>query len=186
VVYTVPPPNSQSASQSATTALGALSPQAALGLEALFAADSDPIYRSVAPGTSLATRPFIVDDDGAARIQLNLASTVNAQQPSDLTQAAKQGVPINEITSQTVTTETTISAFDLVTVASFGVQTTGPGDYGWRIPVLDALPVVGSLFHGPILSQTNRQDSIELVNLTILPRSLDLVPYLKVTGPADK
>jgi hypothetical protein len=178
VITTGQSPNTQSASQLATTALGALTPLQALGLNALLAANSDPLYRSIAPGTSLSIRPFVVDDDGSARVQLNLTSTVNAQQPADLTQAAKQGVPINEITSQTVSTEATISAFDLETVASFGVQSTAPGDYAWRVPILDDLPVVGSLFHGPIQSQTDRQDSIEILSLTILPRSLDLVPYL--------
>ncbi len=43
-------------------------------------------------------------------------------------------VPFDLIRSHAGITEATTSAFDLETVSTFGVQTTAPGDYAWRIP----------------------------------------------------
>jgi hypothetical protein len=164
------------------TALGALTPLEALGIKALFASDAAPVYHSVAPGTSLAIRPFVLPDGGSARVQLNLVTTIEAQQP-DASQAAQQGRPVDRVKSQSVVTEASISAFDLVEVSSFGAQTTVPGDYAWRIPILSSLPVVGDLFHGPQGRETRRQDSIAIINLTILPRSRDLVPFFNGVVP---
>ncbi len=161
------------------TALGALNPLQALAVKSIFAADSaQPFYRSIAPGTSLAIRPFVLSDGGSARVQMNLVTTINAQQP-DAGKAAEQGRPVDHIKSHSVVTESVISAFDLVEVASFGAQTTAPGDYKWGIPILQDLPLIGSFFHGPQGKETHRQDSIAIVTLTILPRSLDLVPHSK-------
>ncbi len=149
----------------------------ALAFQALLAEDAvAPSYRKLATGTSLAIRPFVLPDGGSARVQMSLTSTVAPDQPSP-GQLAQRDVPFDVISSHSVTTEATISAFDLETVSSFGVQTTGPGDYAWRVPLLDQLPLLGELFHGPRRRETKRQDSIVIVNLTILPRSLDLVPY---------
>ncbi len=156
------------------TALGALTPLQALALEAALSEDAAvPSYRKIAPGTSLAIRPFVLPDGGSARVQMSLSSTAAADPPA----AGGRDIPFDGITSHTVTTEATISAFDLQTVSSFGVQTSAPGDYSWRIPLLDQLPLLGELFHGPRGRDTERQDSIAIVSLTILPRSLDLVPY---------
>jgi hypothetical protein len=158
-----------------TTALGALNPLQALGVEALLQAQPDPVYRAIAPGTNLAIRPFVVPDGGAARVQLNLVTTIGGDNPTD----AAHGGPQDRVTSHSVVTEANVGVFDLVEVASFGAQTSAIGDYRWRIPILDQIPLVGELFHGPRGRETHRQESIAIVNLTILPRSLDLVPYLK-------
>ena len=107
-----------------------------------------PTYRKIAPGTSLAIRPFVLPDGGSARVQMSLTSTVEPDQP-DAGQRASGRLPFDVIASHTVTTEATISAFDLQTIASFGAQTTAPGDYAWRIPLLDQIPLLGGLFHGP-------------------------------------
>ncbi len=168
---------SKTASALASTAFGALTPLQSLALQAALNEDAVvPSYRKIAPGTSLAIRPFVLPDGGSARVQMSLSSTVAPDQP-DAAQSAGRDVPFDVVTSHTVTTEATISAFDLETVSSFGVQTTAPGDYSWRVPLLDQIPLLGGLFHGPRSRDTNRQDSIAIVNLTILPRSLDLVPY---------
>ena len=169
----------------ASTILGALTPLQSLALQAALNEDAIvPTYRKIAPGTSLAIRPFVLPDGGSARVQMSLSSTVDPNQP-DADQLAKRDLPFDVITSHTVTTEATISAFDLQTVSSFGVQTTAPGDYSWRIPLLDQIPLLGELFHGPRSAETKRQDSIVIVNLTILPRSLDLVPFY-VADPSTK
>jgi len=162
----------------ATTALGPVSPLQALLVGAAFNSDVDPTYTKINAGTSLAIQPFVLPGDGSARLQLNLTSTMNVDDPA-VGQEAESGGPIDRIPSHTTVTETTIDAFDLQTVSSFGAQTTGPGDYSWRIPLLDEIPVVGGLFHGARSRSTVRQDSVVIVNLTILPRSLDLVPYFK-------
>ncbi len=44
-------------------------------------------------------------------------------------------------------------------------------------------PLLGALFHGQRSIDTHRQDSIAIVSLTVLPRSLDLVPYYVEGGP---
>jgi len=178
VVRTVPDTSqTKTPSALASTVFGALTPLQSLALQAVLSEDATvPSYRKIAPGTSLAIRPFVLPDGGSARVQMSLTSTITSDQPN-AAQLAQRDVPFDVISSHTVTTEATISAFDLQTVSSFGAQTTGPGDYAWRIPVLDEIPLLGELFHGPRSRETKRQDSIAIVNLTILPRSLDLVPY---------
>lgn len=185
IKQTIVAPATTSASERSSTIFGAMTPEQQLLLNAVFASDVDPTYRSVTAGTDLSLRPFVVQGDGSARLQLNLTTNIDTT-PPDAGSERTKGAPINLIKSHTVSTEATVSAFDLTTISSFGLQTTGPGDYGWRIPVLDMLPVVGALFHGPVLPQTTRQDSIVLVNVTIMPRSLDLVPFLNVpTDPKE-
>lgn len=187
VVLTVPNTSqAQTPSSLASTVFGALTPLQSLALQSVLSEDAVvPSYRKIAPGTSLAIRPFVLPDGGSARVQMSLTSVVDADAPD----TTKRDVPFNVISKQTVTTEATISAFDLETIASFGVQTTALGDYTWRIPVLDQIPLLGDVFHGPRRRETQRQDSIALVNLTILPRSLDLVPFYvdaKAKAAADK
>ena len=187
VILTVPNTSqTKTPSTLATTIFGTLTPLQALALQAVLSADATvPSYRKLAPGTSLAIRPFVLPDGGSARVQMSLTSVVDADAPD----TTKRDVPFDVIAKQTVTTEATISAFDLETVASFGVQTAALGDYAWRIPVLDQIPLLGDLFHGPRSRETKRQDSIALVNLTILPRSLDLVPFYvdaEAKAAADK
>ena len=181
VVLTVPNTSqTKSPSALAATVFGALTPLQELALQAVFSEDAVlPSFRKISPGTSLAIRPFVLPDGGSARIQMGLTSTVDADAPD----TTKRDIPFDVIAKQTVTTEATISAFDLETVSSFDVQTTAPGDYVWRIPVLDQIPLLGDLFHGPRARETKRQDSIAIVNLTILPRSLDLVPYYVDSPP---
>ena len=181
VVLTIPNMSqTKSPSALASTIFGALTPLQALGLQAVFSEDAVlPSFRKIAPGTSLAIRPFVLPDGGSARVQMSLTSTVDSDAPD----TTKRDVPFDVIAKQTVNTEATISAFDLETVASFGVQTTALGDWAWRIPILDQIPLLGDVFHGPRRRETKRQDSIAIVNLTILPRSLDLVPYY-VASPA--
>lgn len=164
------------------TILDTLNPTQGFLLKALFASDSDPVYRKIAPGTSLFIRPFVLADGGSARVQLRLINTLSST-PAQANDQVQQGRPVDQITNHSTLTEASISAFDLVEISSFGAQTTSPGEYKWNIPVLSGLPVLGQMFHGPQGFETHRQDSIAILNLTILPRSLDLVPFLHKAVP---
>jgi hypothetical protein len=166
------------------TALGVLSPLQALLLQGVLREDNAVTsYNRVAPGVDLAIRPFVLPDGGSARVQLNLTATVETD-PLTPADYASRGRPVDRITKQSVSTEATVNAFELMELSTFGAQTTRLGDYSWRIPLIDQIPIVGQLFHGPRSRETKRQESIALITLSILPRSLDLVPFLDYPPPA--
>ena len=171
VTTTLPTVNAQ------PTVLGALNPLQALAIQTLFKPEDQPVFNSVAPGTDLSIRPFVAANGGSARLQINLATNMTASAASTSTTAA-QGGPVNLINSHSVATEVDVSALDLVELSTFAAQTSGLGDYAWRIPVLSNLPLIGDLFHGGRTHETHKQESMVIINLTILPRALDLVPYL--------
>ena len=99
LVLTVPnTTQTKSSSTLATTVFGALAPLQALALQAALNEDATvPTYRNIAPGTSLAIRPFVLPDGGSARLQMSLTSTMEPDQP-DAGRRAAGDLPFDVIT----------------------------------------------------------------------------------------
>ena len=155
----------------ATTALGTISPLEALAVKAIFAADPDTVYNRVAPGISLGIRPTVFRDGGTARLQINLSTEMETDHTNNPRQ---NGTPYDLIRGHSLETDVAVRALDIFELSTFGMETTGPGEPTYRIPLLEMLPVIGKYFVGPARRETKHQESLLIVNVTILPRSLDL------------
>lgn len=170
VLLTVPAPTISSP----LTVLGALSPLEALGVKMLFN-ETETVYNKVSPGISIGVRPTVLRDGGSARLLINLLTGASVDE-NQATPARVQtnGPPVDLIRGHNLETDVAVQATDLFELSTFATETTRPGEPQWRIPLLEQLPVIGRLFNGPPKHETHHQESLIIVYVTILPRSLDL------------
>jgi hypothetical protein len=152
----------------ADTLIAGLTPTELIAVKALFN-EPDVKYDTVAPGVSLKIRPQVLRDGGSARLAINLKTTM------DVTPPTGGGTdPLDVVKGHEMTTDLAVQALDLLEVSTFGMEHTGLGDPSWRIPVLEQLPVLGPIFRGPRTRVTKHQESMVILSVTVLPKSLDL------------
>lgn len=135
--------------------------------------EPDLVYSRLAPGVTLGFRPTVLRDGASARVQIFLRTGIEATQP-DLKKARTDGPPLDLVRSHTLQTDVHIGAFETFGLSTYSMATSGPGEPSWRLPILEMLPIIGKYFVGPRRNETVHQESVILVNVTIIPRSLDL------------
>jgi hypothetical protein len=151
----------------AANAIGKVNPAFTLGIAALLT-EKQATYTKIAPGIQMQVTPTVLPDGGTARLVISLQTNLANDRPADGT----KGQPLDSIPTHVMTTDVAVGAFDLFTLSTLSFQSTRPGD-PWRIPILNSLPLVGKLFQGPTRETVN-QESVLLINVSILPKSLDL------------
>ncbi len=127
------------------------------------------VYDTVAPGIELSVRPQVLRDGGSARLQIELKSSMSVAPPG-----SGGTDPLDHVKGHNMTTDVAVQALDLLEVSTFGMNHTGLGDPSWRIPVLEQIPLLGPMFRGPRTRLTKHQESMVILSVTVLPKSLDL------------
>jgi hypothetical protein len=126
-----------------------------------------PQFTTVTSSISIGVRPSVLKDGESARLQLllNVGLTPNTTGP---------GYNQYDFSpSQALTTDVNVDALDCFDLASTNLQVSGPGLFTWQIPWFSDLPLVGGLAHGRTRNEVKTFDTMILVNVTVLPRSLD-------------
>lgn len=151
--------------------------QAAL-LAAAMLSDTEPRYVKVAPGIGIDVRPSVLPDESEARLTIDARFGVDTQELSSTPRSDLWAQPPPAtIQSHHVTTDATVSVFDLFDLSSFSVDTVTP-QAPFYVPILGRLPILGQAFQIPRRNKTVRHESILLVNTVVLPRSTLLTdPY---------
>jgi hypothetical protein len=139
-------------------------------------AEQEPVFSEVAPGVKIFVRPTVHPDGSNARLEFNcsfgVTTAIPAQQANDIWGQAKA----DAIESHRVSTDASIGVFDLFDISSFSIESSHP-QAPYYIPVLGRLPIIGPAFQFPRDKKRVHQESIVLVNTTILPCALDLTRY---------
>ncbi|MGO8672412.1 MAG: hypothetical protein ACLQVD_13740 [Capsulimonadaceae bacterium] len=156
---------------SLTTVFGGLSNLGALAYAGLSGAPATN-YGAVAPGISMGVVPTVMKDGDTARLQITLLAGSQVDEPSSSSQ-----VPLDYVKGHSVVTDVQVSAMDLFELSTFGMDVVRPGDYAWHIPVLEGIPVLGDMFHGARTRDVTHLESLLIVGVSIIPRSLDLARY---------
>lgn len=146
----------------------------ALLLAALLSAEVEPTYSTVAPGITINARPTVFPDGGVARLMVDARFSVTTKalggenRPDVWAQTPPSGIQ-----SHRVTTDVHVSAFDLLGISSFSMQSTSPQAPHY-LPILGRLPIIGPAFQYPRPPKVTHYESVILVNTVILPRALSL------------
>lgn len=173
--------SSESSSPAPTLPIGVANLEAAALFKMLFNEDTPTAYNRVAPGISIGVLPTVLRDGGSARLQIHLASTMQTDTISN-DDVAKRGQPLDRIGKHLLKTDVAVSALDLFELSTFGMEHTSLGDPQWRVPLLAQLPILGPLFWGPRSRVTKHQESLLIVNATVLPKALDLAGRYVASG----
>lgn len=146
----------------------------ALGLvKALASLTPNPTkYTKISTGLGLSVRPTVLPGGRGARLQIGVVATPNTVKDSG--DFDEKSARIDGLTSQEMLTDVQVDAFDLFELSTLNMQHTGPGDYRWQIPFLDGLPLVGGMFRGPRTTRTTIHRSVVLVQVSIIPKSLQI------------
>ena len=159
------------------TRLGVLLRPEARFIRELFRKQPLPVFARLAPGMGISVSSTVTPKSEEARLQINLINSLETDEDSAQKELIKKGVaPVDFVKSQTLTTDVTVHGIDLLELSTFGVQTTRRGQPSWKIPVLDEIPFLGPvLFRGPKYPHRRHQESMILVRVSIIPRSMDLL-----------
>lgn len=131
----------------------------------------DTTFTHIAPGFSLGVTPSVLPDADSARLVMNFAETSQANGPNNETNN------YDLISTQMLNTDVLVSAFDLLELSTVAAEHTSKGDVSWRIPVLENIPILGPMFRGPRRVETKHQEALAICNVTIIPRSVDLIRH---------
>lgn len=127
-------------------------------------------FATIGAGTSLSVRPTVLPGSRSARLEIELRKSVDVTKPSgDWT-----GGPIDNIKTQSLKTDVQVDAFDLLELSTFQIENVAQGDRRWTIPLLDGLPLLGSMFRGPRGTIATTHQGIVVVHVTIMPKTLDI------------
>jgi len=141
-------------------------------LLSLAAAQPATSYTHVAPGIAMAVVPVVTPDAGSARLDMDIHVGIEANNPDDQSTGPAN---LDFIRSQKLQTDVDVTPFDLFELSTFAAQHTSLGDVSWRIPILEGIPILGSMFRGPRRIDTHHQEATLFCNVTIIPRARDLV-----------
>lgn len=156
--------------------LGPMTPLLSLGLEAALS-EPDEIYSHIGPGISVSVLPSVFRDSTAARLQMELISGIDADANTTYNPSTFNSMtapPLDVIRKVHLKTDVAVNAYDLFELSTVANELSGPGEPTFKIPILDMLPIIGPLFIGPPKHETKHQESLIIVDVTIVPRSLDL------------
>ena len=121
--------------------------------------------------------PTVLPDGGNARLPIRLTSSASVGNPSDKDKLPTGG-PIDHMQSSSVVTDLHVRAFDLFHISTATLEHTSLGDYRWRIPVLENVPLLGGMFRGPRGAVTKKHSAMVIGTVMVLPRSVDLLRYV--------
>lgn len=150
--------------------------QAALIAAALLS-DVEPAFTKVSPGIEIKVRPSVTPDGTSANLVLDarFGVTTEALGTKDRTDVFAQR-PADAVQNHKVTTVADVSGFELFDISSFNIATSHP-QAPYYLPILGRIPLFGPMFQIPRGSKKTYQESVILVNATLLPRSLGLVGF---------
>jgi hypothetical protein len=179
-----------------------ITPLDAVALQSLLAPPTNT-STTVAPGISIDVTPYVLKDGGSARLDITIDETMNdtgsaaanptatasggslligkvfgdlaaALDPPTKSGSSTSAGSLDYIPSHQMKTDVAVEASDLFEISSFSMEHTTLGNPSWSVAVLDTLPVIGKLFSGPRVKITKHQESMMVVYVSILPKTLDL------------